>query len=79
MTTKSYYIRTSGGEDMSPEERIAQKVKDSGMTIRAVSVKTGVAYSHLQPSLKGVRELRADEYIKLCAFFGVDPFERKPT
>ena len=54
-------------------EKIANAIKEAGMTIKAVSVKTGIPYSRLQPSLKGLREFRVDEYLTLCAFFGVDP------
>ena len=64
----------NGGDLMlKPEQKIANAIKEAGMTIKAVSVKTGIPYSPLQPSLKGLREFRADEYLTLCAFFGVDP------
>lgn len=55
------------------ESYIAETIKESGMTIKAVSVKTGIPYGRLQPSVKGNRELRADEYLKLCALFRLDP------
>lgn len=35
------------------ESIMADAVKESGMTIKAVSVKTGIPYGCLQPSLKG--------------------------
>lgn len=57
------------------EDVIARAVKESGMTIRAVSNKTGITYGKLQPSLCGYRELRADEYLRLCALLKVDPRE----
>lgn len=58
---------------MTPEKAIAIAVKDAGMTIAAVSRKTGIPYSKLQPSLSGNRELRADEYLALCSLFRLDP------
>lgn len=54
---------------------LSQEIKERGMTIRAVSEKTGIPYSHLQPSLKGSREMRADEFIRLCVQLQVDPME----
>ena len=58
---------------MTPEQMIKEAVKQSGMTIKAVSDRSGVRYSCLQPSLQGRRELRADEYLKLCGLLNLDP------
>lgn len=58
---------------IKPEKKIANAIKESGMTIRAVSKKTGIPYGKLQPSLKGAREFRADEYLSLCALLNLDP------
>lgn len=55
------------------ESIIAEKIKDSGMTIKAVSMKTGIPYGRLQPSVSGDRELRADEFLRLCGLFSLDP------
>lgn len=55
------------------ESVIAQTIKDNGMTIKAVSMKTGIPYGRLQPSVKGTRELRADEFLRLCALLNLDP------
>lgn len=55
------------------ESVIAGTIKESGMTIKSVSRKTGIPYSKLQPSMKGSRELRADEYLLLCGLFKLDP------
>ena len=55
------------------ESVIAETIKESGMTIKAVSAKTGIPYGRLQPSVSGTRELRADEFLRLCALFGLDP------
>ncbi len=60
---------------MSVTERIAQAVKNSGMTIRAVSAKAGIPYGRLQPSIRGSRELRADEFLSLCLVLHIDPAE----
>jgi predicted transcriptional regulator len=60
---------------MTCENIIANKVKESGMTIKTISDRTGVPYSKLQPSLRGRREFRADEYVRLCAFFGIEPMQ----
>lgn len=56
---------------MSIVEQIAGRIKDSGISIVAVSKKTGIPYSSLQPTLKGNREMKADELISLCAFLNV--------
>lgn len=58
---------------MTPEEMVRNAIEDRGMTIRAVSRKTGITYSRLQPSVRGRRELRADEYLILCRLLGLDP------
>lgn len=55
------------------ESVIAAAIKESGMTIKAVSVKTGIPYGRLQPSVNENRELRADEFLRLCALFNLDP------
>ena len=55
------------------EAIVAAAIKESGITIRAVSVKTGIPYGRLQPSVNGNRELRADEYLALCALLKIDP------
>jgi len=58
---------------MTVEEKVARTIKKTGMTLAAVSRKTGIEYNKLQPSMKGRRELRADEYLKLCFLLGKDP------
>lgn len=55
------------------ESIIVQAIKETGMTIKAVSRKANIPYGHLQPSLKGHRALRVDEFLKLCALFKIDP------
>ena len=58
---------------MTPEQMIAAEIKRRGMKIKTVSTRAEVKYSCLQPSLKGKRELRADEYLRLCVLLDLDP------
>ena len=58
---------------MTPEQMIENEINERGMTLKAVSIKTGIPYSRLQPSMRGRRELRADEYLRLCALLNLDP------
>lgn len=58
---------------MTPEKMIYEEIKRRGMTIKTVSDRAKVKYSCLQPSLKGRRELRADEYLRLCVLLELDP------
>lgn len=60
---------------MTVEEQVARAIHETGLTIKAVSRRTGVDYNKLQPSLKGRRELRADEYLAICALLERDPRE----
>lgn len=60
---------------MTVEEKMAAAVKSSGMTVMAVSAKTGISYGRLIPSLKGRRELRADEFLALCKVLRLNPAE----
>lgn len=58
---------------MKPEEMIAEEIKRRGMTLKTVSDRAAVKYSALQPSVKGKRKLRTDEYLRLCALLELDP------
>lgn len=58
---------------MSVEEIVKKEIQERGMTITAVSKKTGIPYNRLQPSLNGLRELRADEFLELCSLLSIDP------
>lgn len=60
---------------VSVEQAIAREINERGLRISAVSEKTGVRYSLLQPSLKGRRELRAEEMLAICAFLKMDPMK----
>ena len=66
---------------MTPEIYIANAIQERGMKLNFVSQKTGISYSRLQPSMTGRRELRADEYLVICQFLGLDPrgFKREQT
>ena len=57
---------------MSPEEMISKYLIESGIKISAVSKKSGVSYSRLQPSLRGTRPMRADEFLNVCSAMGWD-------
>lgn len=58
---------------MTIEKAIAREIDERGIRISAVSEKTGVRYSVLQLSLRGQRELRAEELLAVCAFLGLNP------
>lgn len=58
---------------MTPEQMISAEIRKRGMTIKTASDRAEVKYSCLQPSLKGKRELRADEYLRLCVLLELDP------
>lgn len=60
---------------MKVEQIIAEEIAERGLKIKAVSEKTGVRYSKLQPSLTGRRELRAEELLAVCAFLRIDPMQ----
>ena len=64
---------TLGSLQGAAEKHIQTAIRGSGMTIKAVSDRTGIPYSHLQSSLRGNREMRADEYITLCIYFSLSP------
>lgn len=63
---------------MSLEEKVLTEVKKRGVSIKAISKATGIPYSVLQPSLKGRRPLRADEFFSVCEFLKVDPSDFRP-
>lgn len=58
---------------MSLEENVANEVKRKGIKIKAMSEAAGIPYSMLQPSLKGRRPLKADEFMMVCDFLGEEP------
>ena len=58
---------------MRPEEYVREVVESRGIKISFLSEKAGVAYGCLQPSLKGNRSLRADEYLGICDVLQIEP------
>lgn len=66
-------VSNKGGEIMTIEKRVANAVADSGITVVALSRRTGISYGRLSPSLKGRRELRASEYLAICKVLQLDP------
>lgn len=58
---------------MTPESFIRSEIERKGMSIKVVSDRSNVKYSCLQPSLQERRQLRADEYLRLCEVLEIDP------
>lgn len=54
--------------------RIAEEMREMGVTAAAVCRKTGIAPGRLYPSLAGKRELRADEFLLICQVLRLDPW-----
>ncbi|NCC68648.1 MAG: hypothetical protein EOM14_10750 [Clostridia bacterium] len=52
--------------DNTLELRLSEMVKERGIKLTALSKMSQIPYSVLQPSLKGVRPLRADEFVRIC-------------
>jgi len=63
-----------------PTLALSNTIKNKGISITKIAKETGIPYSILQPSFKGHRQLRADEFFAVCAFLDVEPnsfrFER---
>lgn len=55
--------------------RIAEKMREMGITAISICRKTGIAPGRLYPSLSGKRELRADEFLLICQLLQLDPWE----
>lgn len=51
---------------------IKRKIKDTGIKLTAVSLKTGISYQRLQRVFNQNAVLSATELIILCLFFGLD-------
>lgn len=60
---------------MNATKALAAYINEKGISIKAISDGTGLSEGILYPSLgKGRgRELRADEYLKVCVFLELDP------
>jgi len=53
--------------------RLADYLKDKGVTVSAVSKATNIPHGVLYPSFQKKRSFRADEFLLICGFLGVDP------
>ena len=58
---------------------VSEFVKDKGYQTSVIAKKTGISVNSLYKSFGGNRRLRADEYLSLCDFLGVDPREFRKT
>ena len=54
---------------------VSDYISEKGISITAVSEKTGISYNVLYPSLckNPSRKLRGDELLAVCCFLDVDP------
>ncbi|MDD4715905.1 MAG: helix-turn-helix transcriptional regulator [Oscillospiraceae bacterium] len=55
--------------------KIRNYVKEKGITIKAISRHTNIAPGALYSSFSGLRPLRADEFLAVCSFLGIDPMK----
>lgn len=54
--------------------RVSEYIEEKGLNIMNLSRKTGVPYGILQRSVvRRERDLRADEFLKICEFLQIDP------
>lgn len=55
--------------------RVAQYVRDKGISVVRIAERTGLPYGSIYPSLcaNPTRSLRADEFMRICAFLDIDP------
>lgn len=60
---------------MSVTERVSAYIQEKGISVLKMCEKTGMSYKRIQPSLtkNGQRELRAEEFMTICHYIGVDP------
>jgi len=64
-------------------ERVSSYVRNKGISIKKIARDTGIAYMALYDSLANQgrnRELRDEEFLKICLFLDIDPrrFADKP-
>ena len=52
---------------------LSKYIKQRGISISAISAGTNIKPGILYPSLSGTRPLRADEFLAICNFVGVNP------
>jgi len=53
--------------------KLADYLKEKGVTVSAVSRATNIPHGVLYPSFQKKRSFRADEFLLICGFLGVDP------
>lgn len=59
-------------------QKLADFIKLTGISITKIAKGTGITYSALTDSLSNAcrsRELRVDEFFKICDFLGKDPMD----
>lgn len=61
---------------MPDANRLKRKIKDSGMTVKAISEKTGILRETLYNRLKGVGEFTASEIVALSNVLNMSQTER---
>lgn len=54
---------------------LTEFISERGIKGIAISRATGISVNILYPCLKGEREMRADEFMKVCEFVQADPME----
>lgn len=64
---------------MSIETKLADEFRNRGIKITVAAKQTDIPYSVLRQALRGRRQLRANEFLKLCAFLQVDPDDYRPS
>lgn len=52
---------------------VSQYVKDKGIQVSVISENTKIPYGILHPCIAGKRNLRAEEFLRVCDFLEVDP------
>lgn len=60
---------------MNVTKKVAQYVESLGINLSVLSRQTGIPYMSLYKSMKESRDLRADEFIAICAFLHVNPMD----
>ena len=54
-------------------KNVGKYIKSKGVAISKISSETGIKQGVLYPCFSGRRSLRADEFLAVCAFLGVNP------
>lgn len=58
---------------MTPGKMVRNEIKQRGLTINAVSDRTGVKYQSLQRFTSGRGDISIYDYLEVCRFLGLDP------